>query len=264
MLLQMTSLICPLCPVERTSQLNLNLKNFMKHIQLFHSHQPSFSITCGLGGCIRRFTNFQVFRNHVSVFHSGDPLLSNTAATTTTTVPDESSVPNRSSSDTDDGATGFDDVGDGYNSGASGIGTLGMNPDDLKMSSALFLLGLKEKHKLTQVSVEGVVTGVTSLVQSSLLQLQSQVSSYLLESGVSSDVITSLKPLFTSNGLVTNPFEGLETKHLQTNFYRTHFNLIVCTSIILPIFSVNHTGTSSYSTRGAPCVERKWIQATLC
>lgn len=64
MLLQMSNLICPLCPVERTSQLNLNLKKFMKHIQLFHSHQPYFSITCGLGGCLRRFTTFEIMFLH--------------------------------------------------------------------------------------------------------------------------------------------------------------------------------------------------------
>ena len=38
----MPGLICPLCPYERTSQLNLNLTNCLKHIKLFHSHQPYF------------------------------------------------------------------------------------------------------------------------------------------------------------------------------------------------------------------------------
>ena len=35
----------------------------------------------------------------------------------------------------------------------------------LQHSSALFLLGLKEKHKLTQVTIEGVIEGVSSLNQ---------------------------------------------------------------------------------------------------
>ena len=34
----------------------------------------------------------------------------------------------------------------------------------LQKSTALFLLGLKEKHKLTQAAVQSVVEGVTSLL----------------------------------------------------------------------------------------------------
>lgn len=197
MFLQMSHLICPICPVERTSQLNLNLKNFLKHIQLFHSHQPSFSIKCGLGGCLRTFTNFQVFRNHVSTFHSCDPILSNVTTTSESELP-RNSVPD-SGSATDDDVNNTESTGE---VNLCGSDTIGMNRDDLQKSSALFLMGLKEKHKLTQVSLEGVVKGVTSLVQCSLVELHSQVSKSLLESGVSPDVITSLKPLFTSNGIV--------------------------------------------------------------
>lgn len=68
---QMASLVCPLCPTERTSHLNFNLTTFMKHVKLFHSHQPDFSITCGLHGCLRTFKNYRTFQNHVSNFHAG-------------------------------------------------------------------------------------------------------------------------------------------------------------------------------------------------
>ena len=44
----MPRLICPLCPPERTFNLNMNLTDFLKHVQLFHSHQPGFSIHVGL------------------------------------------------------------------------------------------------------------------------------------------------------------------------------------------------------------------------
>ena len=38
----------------------------------------------------------------------------------------------------------------------------------LHRSTALFLLGLKEKHKLTQAAIQSVVDGVTSLLQQRL------------------------------------------------------------------------------------------------
>ena len=50
--------------------------------------------------------------------------------------------------------------------------------DVLKKNSALFLLGLKEKFKLTQTSLQGVIEGVTALNQQNISTLKSQVSSY--------------------------------------------------------------------------------------
>lgn len=55
------------------------------------------------------------------------------------------------------------------------------NPEELLKSSALFLLGLKEKYKLTQVSVQGIINGVTSLTQQNINFLQSQVSWYAVK-----------------------------------------------------------------------------------
>lgn len=60
---------------ERTVNLNINLTDFLKHVQLFHSHQPGFSITCGLDGCLRSFSSFKSFRNHVYSYHGGDSSL---------------------------------------------------------------------------------------------------------------------------------------------------------------------------------------------
>ena len=130
----MPGLICPLCPYERTSSLNLDLTNFLRHIELFHSHQPSFNITCGLGGCLRNFKNFRVFRNHVYAFHNNDPGLISTIIDT---------IESDNEQDIEDL-----DVHDAVvqNSAANSS-----NVDTLQMSSALFLMGMKEKYKLTQV-----------------------------------------------------------------------------------------------------------------
>jgi len=45
----------------------------------------------------------------------------------------------------------------------------------LQKSSALFLLGLKEKYKLTQVAIQGIIEGVTSITQQRISILRSQV-----------------------------------------------------------------------------------------
>ena len=41
-------------------------------------------------------------------------------------------------------------------------------PSDMQRSSSLFLLGLKEKHKLTQVAVQSIIDSVTTLTQQKL------------------------------------------------------------------------------------------------
>ena len=96
----------------------------------------------------------------------------------------------------------------------------------LQKSTALFLLGLKEKHKLTQAGVQSVVEGVTSLLQQRLDILHIQVCSKLTEAGVT--LLPRLDALFSDNGANAHLFLGLETQQ-QPKYYNTHFNFIVST-----------------------------------
>ena len=67
------ALVCPLCPLEKALRLPFNTKDYLKHVRLFHSHQPIFHITCGISECQRMFVNFYTFRKHVFDHHSDDP-----------------------------------------------------------------------------------------------------------------------------------------------------------------------------------------------
>lgn len=50
----------------------------------------------------------------------------------------------------------------------------------LQKSSALFFLGIKEKIKLTQTSIDGIVQGVTAINQQQISVLKSQVHASFL------------------------------------------------------------------------------------
>ena len=50
---------------------------------------------------------------------------------------------------------------------------------DLQISSAHFLFGIKEKYKLTQVAIQGIIEGATSLTQQCIAVLKSKVASYV-------------------------------------------------------------------------------------
>ena len=80
---------------------------------------------------------------------------------------------------------------------------------------------------ITQAALQGVIEGVTNLMQSQLDALHSQVHQQLLQSGVSQAAIDGLQLLFSRDGIFGHPFQGLETQYQQLKFYRQHFNLVV-------------------------------------
>ena len=73
----------------------------------------------------------------------------------------------------------------------------------------------------------GVVDGVTSLCQSRLDALFTEVRKTLLAADISPDSIPGLTALFDSSGPFGRPFLNLETQWQQLKFYKTHFQFIV-------------------------------------
>ena len=164
-----SSMVCPLC--SNVGHLTLNFKDLIKHLNLFHTHQPDFKVPCGIDGCSRHFTNLRTYQNHMSSVHNCCKNI-------------ESRVfEHGSSEDVECFGCGNDNYNDSDDDNdmntveiLNGTTETAPNPTELLKSSALFLLGLKEKYKLMQVSVQGVINGVTSLTQQNINFLQSQVS----------------------------------------------------------------------------------------
>lgn len=52
----------------------------MEHIREYHAVSMTFTIPCGINGCLRQFKNFLSFRTHVYQWHGGDPNVSNNPA----------------------------------------------------------------------------------------------------------------------------------------------------------------------------------------
>lgn len=88
---------------------------------------------------------------------------------------------------------------------------------------ALFLLTLKEKHCLTQSSINFAVTQVTDMFEFIAADIKSSIEGKLKDSLNEAGVILpDLAECF--NG---NPFDGLMSEHMQTKFYRENFYLVV-------------------------------------
>ena len=159
--------VCPLCPHERTANLHFNRTTWLKHIQLCHAHQPGFRITCGVSGCQRTYTNFGTFKNHVYDLHPAHADV--TATSSTLDLP--------SVCDLDVDYLGFTEQNheEGDQGGDEGGSSHTLSHQSLQRSSALFLMGCKEKNKLTQESVQWMIEGFTTLNQQRLHSLHMQV-----------------------------------------------------------------------------------------
>ena len=204
------ALVCQLCQADRAHSLTFNTKDYLKHLELFHAHQPNFRVTCGIGGCQRTFQKCSTFRNHISDSHSFDPNPTNQPATTPS-EPHNDSITDQNS---------YCHENTDHTNTCTTLTTA-------QTSSALFLMGLKEKRKLTQTALQGVIEGVTALSQSRLSALHDEVCSVLSAAGISPSSVTGLAELFDADGPFGRPFLGLETQHQQLRFYKTHFQLIV-------------------------------------
>lgn len=93
-----------------------------------------------------------------------------------------------------------------------------------KRMAALFLLTLKEKHRLTQSSINFAVTQVTDMFEYIAADIRSSVEGKLKESLIETGVsLPDLADCFNS----VNPFDGLMSEHMQSKFYRENFYLVV-------------------------------------
>ena len=94
----------------------------------------------------------------------------------------------------------------------------------MRHSSVLFLLKLKEHRQISQVAINDIVAGSTALVSQSVECIQARVKSKLAEAGLDPNSIKGLNDVFESS---INPFDNIETSHLQEKYYREELGLIV-------------------------------------
>lgn len=94
--------------------------------------------------------------------------------------------------------------------------------DELRRSSALFLLKLKEHRRLSQVAIDDVVEGTNALFYRLCDHLRAKVKAELDKSEQVQG--WQLDNLFDD---VVKPFNGIETCYLQEKYYQNALGLIV-------------------------------------
>lgn len=105
--------------------------------------------------------------------------------------------------------------------------------DDLKRSAAIWILKIKENHKLPQCAIKSIIEDVTILFQTYLSHLFDAVKLKLKSMAVVEEVILSLSLFFDPDGYYGKPFKGLETEYLQHTFFKKNFSMIVSSLLLL-------------------------------
>lgn len=112
-------------------------------------------------------------------------------------------------------------------------------------SAALFLLNMKERHKLTQAAIDFAVGQVRSMVTYALQDMQASVQQAVASGASATDIVDLMD-------MSIDPFGDISTEYKQTKYYRENFNLVVCT-YILPVSTVHCniilSGTRDYTPR---------------
>ena len=90
----------------------------------------------------------------------------------------------------------------------------------------MFVLKLKEKHKLAQTTVDDILADTEELLGRAIERLKQRVSTLLNEAGVDPKEVPNFMEAF-GDSEITQTFNGLKTEHLQTKFYRENMGLVV-------------------------------------
>ena len=98
---------------------------------------------------------------------------------------------------------------------------LGLDESKQKRDSALFLMRMKEVRKLSQVTIDDIVTNCQSLFENTVNHLHAGVRQKLSATEVDNSFVHEV---FEK---MKNPFEGLETKYLQEKYITKEFQVLV-------------------------------------
>ena len=201
---------------------------------------------CNIDGCQWTFKIFKTFTKHLYQFH----MISHTTPVATTTEPSLYEMNNferESSTTSEDELTNGDS--ESTTSGDSiGDETCHSSNDDMDFETietensmvdleiqyfvAKWILKTRETYKLTQNATEGIIQDISTLTQFLLVRVHMHVKEALLKVEVQSHEVPGLDLIFNPESHFGNPFQGLETFHLQTKYYKEHFVLFVSISIV--------------------------------
>ena len=236
---------------------SLEWKILLKHSFEAHSALPGFSFSCHINGCVQTFTKYKSILSHISRQHEG---LSQVEDNSITTEP-EDHVMAVNSSNSDDYMDVVNELGCNEDEGSSQQSqeSAANNAVDLtsaattttEKTAALFILSLKEQHRVTQTGIDFTVDQVQNLISMSINDVKSALKRKLYHKSnlIPSDIDEAFD--------FSNPFLNLQTPYMQKKYFKENFNSVSCKIIIIITITLN-IGTSHHYSWNINCCNRCW------
>jgi len=197
-------------------------KVYLRHSFGAHSCDPNFSFTCGVDGCPMTFKTYSSIRAHLAKTHPHSP----DPAPCPVIEEEGNGLMDTSTCDVSPMQDPPSKICNVEQPHAAELQTVSAN-----MHAGLLLLTLKEKHRLTQASVDFAVHQIQSMIRYTLEDAKESIEQKLqlhcTEMGVQ---LPDISDCFAN----IDPFSGLESEYMQTKFYKENFNLVVSENVLCP------------------------------
>lgn len=217
--------LCPLCDEFSAPSFQL----LLLHIRLVHSSQPGFSVSCGIHGCQHTFRNMKTFTNHIYGFHQIShykPQVEATCSSNNASDSGDDASEDSRNSIQDEPSPHVDEFTPVAEQSVDSL--LDELAQDLQSYAAVWMLKIKEVHKLTQSTLDNIIQDVTSLSQHLLDKMHTAVQTALAEVGISQSQVPQLSKIFNPDGPLARPFRGLESAYQQLQYCRKNLGFVVC------------------------------------
>ena len=199
---------CPICGNCRLPTLQLMLQ----HVSRVHASSPSFSVTCGLDGCLRTYKNNGSYQKHVKKMHLRYfDIVAESDSATAVDISELNNYPQ--------------DISDNSEPIPSDTSTAEIQR---KQQIAKWILKIRETNMLTQTCTENLLSDITDICTNIVEDLKADILHKVTSTPVTlpSTVIKEISETF-DNEIYRQPFVGLETQYKQLQFYRKHLNFVV-------------------------------------
>lgn len=208
---------CNHCSFRSRSKLIL-----VQHLFEAHGSEEEFRFTCGIRSCGHIFATGSAYSGYLTHCHRKHPNWKQQIEESTfdnsvdvydrvRDVPDCNGI-------SDDRESFVPPTFDVEESDTEGLND---TEENIELNAAHFLLTLKEKHKLTQVTLDFILNSISKLVKIISGSIKYSVLEKVKE--IDSSIIPLLENCFSP----VDPFCNLKTEYQQTRFYKEHFSLIV-------------------------------------
>ena len=215
----------------------------LSHLRIVHSNDLHFNVTCGVDGCSRTFRTFSALYSHIYRQHKSSGIIQSERIDPRSSITEPHEMLSLYSVDPPAETLNLDDQ-DGKTDLSRAIyhrlhnvfcliditqadmEYLFGNQEQLQRSSALFLIKLKEQRRVSQVTIDDIVTGLEGLLQQTVSRAKAGVRAKLAEQGVSPADISGLDEVFDD---IAQPFSGLETAFKQEKYFKECLGLVVST-----------------------------------